>query len=195
MPCSTQPTLPRGQAARAPSQAILSGPHENRISETVAIRSRYLDASAAVKLVVNEIGSVALREYFEGGDPFYITSPCALEVFSVLKVKHFYRKELSREEYFSASYAFSAYLRDAICVERFDFHTPAVFFEVEEVARRHNFDLVDAIQLYTLLRGRFANYAGQHKSLLITADENLAAAARIEGIEVWDCTQESPPAR
>lgn len=134
-----------------------------------------------------------LSEYFEAGGSFCITCPCALEVFSVLKVKHFYRKELTREECVFASHAFSAHLRDQLKVEPCGFHGASLFFEVEALARRHNLDIVDGIQMHALLRGRFSHFAGSHKNLLIIADEELAAAARAEGIDVWDCMHEPGP--
>jgi predicted nucleic acid-binding protein len=165
------------------------------MTDVTAIRSRYLDASSAAKLVVPEAGSNAVREYFEGAGPFYMTYACALEVFSVLKVKHFYRKELSRDQYFFASYAFSAYLRDQIKVEPLAFAEASAFFEIEDLARRHNLDLIDGAQLHTLLKGRFSNFSGPHRNLLITADEQLASAARAEGIDVWDCVHEPKPSR
>lgn len=134
-----------------------------------------------------------LSEYFEAGGSFCTTCPCALEVFSVLKVKHFYRKELTREECVFASHAFSAHLRDQLKVEPCGFHGASLFFEVEALARRHNLDIVDGIQMHALLRGRFSHFAGSHKNLLIIADEELAAAARAEGIDVWDCMHEPGP--
>jgi hypothetical protein len=51
------------------------------------VKAHYLDASAAVKLVVSERGSEYLRAYFNKHSGFHITSFCLFESFSVLKRK------------------------------------------------------------------------------------------------------------
>ena len=163
------------------------------MNNTINIRSKYLDSSAAIKLVVSEVCSDVVQKYFEGGGPFYITSMCVVETLSALKVKHLYRKELTQEQYFAAAYAFLSFLRDSLHVEDVDLENHHVFFDTEELAKRHGLDMVDALQLFTLKHGRFSNYVGRSKSLLITADEALAKAARAEGLEAWDCIHEAAP--
>jgi predicted nucleic acid-binding protein len=160
---------------------------------TIYIRSRYLDASAAVKLVVSEVGSDVVQKCFEGGGPFYITSICVAEVLSILKVKYLYRKELTQEQYLAVVYFFLSLLRGPLHVEDVGLENHQVLFETEELAKCHGLDIVDALQLFTLKHGRFSNFVGPSKSLLITADEALAKAARSEGLEVWDCMHEVAP--
>jgi len=160
---------------------------------TINIRSRYLDTSAAIKLVVSEVGSDTVRKYFESGGPFYITSMCVAEALSALKVKYLYRKELTQKQYFAAAYVFLSLLRGSLHVDDVGLENHNVFFETEELAKRHGLDMVDALQLFTLKHGRFSNFVGPSKSLLITADEALAKAARAEGLEVWDSIHEAAP--
>jgi predicted nucleic acid-binding protein len=143
--------------------------------------------------VVSEVGSDIVRKYVAGGGPFYITSICVAETLSVLKVKYLYRKELTQEQYFAAAYTFFSFLRDSLHVEDVSLENHHVFFEAEELAKRHGLDIVDALQLFTLKHGRFSKFVGPSKSLLITADEALANAARTEGLEVWNCIHETAP--
>jgi predicted nucleic acid-binding protein len=62
----------------------------------------YLDACAAVKLVITERGSNHLNAYF-ANHSFFLTSFCLFEAFGVLKRKML-KKEISREQYFFACY-------------------------------------------------------------------------------------------
>jgi len=49
------------------------------------------------------------------------------------------------------------------------------------------------LQILTILEGRFRHNGPNSKSLLITADNGLAIAARAEGATVWLCTNEPAP--
>jgi hypothetical protein len=68
----------------------------------------YLDACAAVKLVIREPGFNQLNDYF-ANNSFSITSFCLFEAFGVLKRKML-KKEISREQYFFACYMLISYL-------------------------------------------------------------------------------------
>jgi hypothetical protein len=65
----------------------------------------YLDACAAVKLVIPERGSDHLNAYF-ADHSFSITSFCLFEALGVLKRK----KEISRKQYLGSCYLLIAYL-------------------------------------------------------------------------------------
>lgn len=67
-----------------------------------AVRTHYLDASAIVKLFVQEEGSDKLREYFSKHSVFHTTSLCFAEALRVLKAKNV-RKLISQEAYLSAA--------------------------------------------------------------------------------------------
>lgn len=62
------------------------------------IRIHYLDASAIVKLVLDETGSAELRQYFDKESNFTVTSLCFAEALGVLKVKRFNQKSMTDEE-------------------------------------------------------------------------------------------------
>ena len=153
---------------------------------------RFWDASAAAKLVVSEEGSDKARQYFDTGGLFYITPHCAVEVLSVLKAKH-RRHELTHEQYRGACSAFMAHLRGRLKLDGPEIEAEYTFSGAEDLCRKYNLDVVDAIQLYTV---QFLDdlYKGDSAPLLITADAALASAARAENLRVWDCLREPVPA-
>jgi hypothetical protein len=74
------------------------------------LKVNYLDASAAVKLVLDEPGSDSLRQYFNTDGGFRITSLCLGEALGVLKYK-WCRGQLSEKDYFDKCYVLLAYVR------------------------------------------------------------------------------------
>jgi predicted nucleic acid-binding protein len=68
------------------------------------VRTHFLDTSAMIKLVVDEEGSAVIRGYQSIGSVFWTTSICFAEALGVLKVKYFYRKEISKEKYLASTY-------------------------------------------------------------------------------------------
>lgn len=158
------------------------------------IRTHLLDASALVKLVVEEDGSKNIREYFDANSVFWTTSLCFAETLGVLKVKHFYRNEISKEKYLTASEEIVAHLRNgSISVEEVDIMDILTFNKVEKISKLYSIDLADAFQIVTLKKGFSSSLAGDSKTILITGDSDLAEAARQEGLRVWNCMSEDAP--
>ena len=62
------------------------------------IKASHLDASAAVKLVLQERGSEQLRSYFASPANVYITSVCLAEALGVFKRKRL-RDDISEKQY------------------------------------------------------------------------------------------------
>jgi hypothetical protein len=50
-----------------------------------------------------------------------------------------------------------------------------------------------ALQLASLKYGNYASLARESKTVLTTADRELANAARAEGLRVWSVLDETPP--
>ena len=75
----------------------------------------YFDASAAVKLAVEEPGSAHVRQHFQKHYRHYMTSLCFAEALGALKGK-VQRKELSLEKYFYAC----SLLIDCLRARRFE---------------------------------------------------------------------------
>ncbi len=167
------------------------------------IRIHYLDASAIVKLVLNEPGSLKLRQYFGKESNFTATSLCFAEALGVLKVKRFNQKCMTDEEYFSSCDELMAYVAYGnIEIEDIEVKDRSMFDEVEKLTRKHNegkpkdkmIDISDAFQIVSVKRNYFSQFPNTDpKPILITGDQPLAEAARGEGLRAWYCIDEQPP--
>ena len=71
--------------------------------------------------------------------------------------------------------------------------TPEGLSTVEAIAKRRSLDLSDALQLATILHGRYSVLGPNSASVLITADAKLYAAASAEGVRVWNCIASPAP--
>jgi predicted nucleic acid-binding protein len=154
------------------------------------LKVNYLDASAAVRLTLEEPGYEHLRNYFNDEDAgsFRITSICLAETLAVLKRK-WRREQLSEKDYFDKCYVLLAYVRGkpkSIQVDDIQLSDLNVFVKTQKIAQLYGLDLSDALQLVTV-KQRFGALTGKSKPLLITADRDLASAAEKEGIRVWNC--------
>ena len=158
-------------------------------------RAYCFDASALVKVYVTEVGSDIVREYFRNNAPTRYTTPfCYYETLNVLKVKWLYRKEISEEQYRKYSFELTAWF-SAISkrIPDLDFTNPAVFKDVEAIAVRNSLDLSDAFQILSVKNGYFSRLVNDSATMLVTADDNLAKAARNEGIKAWYFLNEPQP--
>jgi uncharacterized protein len=119
------------------------------------VKASHLDASAAVKLVLQERGSEHLSSYFANRAGFYITSVCLAEALGVFKRKR-RRDELSEKQYLATCYLLLGYLRSPprIRVDEIELSSLDTFAKAEEIARRHKLDLSDSLQLISVKHGR-----------------------------------------
>ena len=151
------------------------------------LKNTFLDASAAVKLVIDEPGSEHIRKYFDSNfSHFYMTSLCLAEALGVLKRK-MRKKEINRDTYFDAVFDLMSHLED----ENFRLDDTLKISlgnlnEAENLARQHELDLSDALQIVTV-KERFKHWAYESKTVLATADRDLQKAAQQEGLRVWNC--------
>lgn len=152
------------------------------------VRAHYLDASALVKLVVDEPDSRAVRDFFRASTNFHTTSLCLGEALGVLKGK-WSRGEISNEAYYAGT---RRLIIDAwgqrIALDNVELLDPMMHSEVEAMAKKYGLDLSDALQLVTILKGRYSVLGPNSSSALITADKGLAKAAEAERIRVWNCS-------
>jgi predicted nucleic acid-binding protein len=112
-----------------------------------------LDASAAVKLVLQERGSEQLRSYFANRASFYITSVCLAEALGVFKRKRL-RDEISEKQYVTTlSLAGLPAEFARIRVDEIELSSLDTFSKAEEIARRHKLDLSDSLQLVSVKHG------------------------------------------
>ncbi|WP_076418337.1 hypothetical protein [Colwellia sp. UCD-KL20] len=152
------------------------------------IRTHLLDASALVKLFIEEDGSKLLREYYDEYSVFWTTTPCLIEVLGILKCKYLYKSQLTKNKYLEISAEIMAYFRnkDILIVED-EMTNLYLFNQVEIIVGKYSLDIIDAFQLVTLQNGFSSKLTGEAKTILITADGALEKAATLEGLRVWNC--------
>ncbi len=163
------------------------------------LKFKYLDASALVKLYINESGSQQLRDFFNTETNFLTTWLCLAEALGVLKRK-WKKKGIEKDEYLKAVTSLMIEWRDRIesgDIKSFD---PSVPLKVKEVAEKFNLDYSDALQLWTLQSGRLSSFRVESAPnvyesalFLITGDGDLASAVRSEKIKVWNCNAGPAP--
>ncbi len=159
-----------------------------------AVRANCFDASALVKLYINEQGSDIIKNYFNSESTKYTTPLCFYEALNVLKVKHFYRKEISADEYHDATFSLTAWFSHiAKDIKDLNFLSPIVFKNVQKVAKRHSLDLSDAFQILSVKEGFFSGLGDESKTVLVSADKKLSKAAKEEGLRVWYFLDEPKP--
>jgi predicted nucleic acid-binding protein len=152
----------------------------------VAVRCHYWDASAVVKIVADDVAEVPGRDsvrafFFEHG-LHYATSYTLAEALNVFKLK-WLRHDISVEQYFRDVREF---FRLVVSSTEED-HVPIsvqILEHAERIMAEHELDFVDALQLVTVLRGKFSVLVGDSASLFVTADHDLAVAARKLGAQV-----------
>lgn len=153
-----------------------------------------MDASALVKLVINEPYSETLRAYC-GRALLASTTLCFGEALGVLKAKWTHGR-LTQEQYLSACADLFARVRNgSLEIEEIPLFSPdsrPLYEQIEALAAKHQFDISDALQLLTLRSGTYSRLEGVARASLVTADLDLARAARAEAMPVWDCVHDAP---
>jgi predicted nucleic acid-binding protein len=64
---------------------------------------------------------------------------------------------------------------------------------VQEISDKYSLDLSDAFQILSVKEGYFSALIDESSTILVTADEALAKAARSEGIRSWYFLEEPEP--
>ena len=169
-------------------------PHQNDAS---FCRANCLDASALVKLHVDEAGAEIIRPYFDHEPTKYTTPFCFYEALNCLKRK-WKEKGITKEQYLDAAFCLSAWYGAASRdIKDLDFTLHTTFAEAKRIAERwKSLDLSDAFQILSVRDGCYSGSARESRPILVTADEDLAKAANAEGLRVWYFMKEpTPPAR
>ncbi len=162
--------------------------------ERRAARADFFDASALVKIYSNEPYSDVAREYFRSRSTKYTTPFCFYEAMNVLKGKWKYKGQLTLDGYLDAAFQLTAwYGASSTQVKDLDFTEPTTFFEAKEIAQRNQLDLSDAFQILSVKKGYFSVLVNDSTTVLVTADEGLAEAAKLEGLRVWNVLSEPAP--
>ena len=153
----------------------------------------YLDASALVKLVVDEGDHVAVREFYGNHPNCHATLPCLMEALGAIKAK-WTHKHITHTQYMRATsnLVIDVWGRRLRADNVYLFSLDG-FVAVQALAKKHQLDLSDALQLETLINGTFKHLADDARPILITADRKLGEAAEREGIRVWHCITDPAP--
>jgi predicted nucleic acid-binding protein len=160
-----------------------------------AVHPTCFDASALVKRYIDEPGSDVLRAYWNTQATRYTTPFCLYETLGVLK-RHKLNGKVTKERYLLAATDLVAWFRASHSrIHDLEFTSRDVFANAKELAEHHDLDLSDAFQLLSLKAGYFSHFIAGSATLLVTADEALALAARGMGLSVWDCLRETVPPR
>ncbi len=158
------------------------------------LRPHYLDASALVKLVIDEEYSSRVRGYMFTPDRSWqlCTSFCFAEALGALKLRN-KRGELSDRGYLVGSRKLIRRVRENLLkVEDRDFASLTAFAEAERIVKIYAIDFLDAFQLVSL-KAAWPFLAPPSQPILVTADSQLARAAVGEGIKCWNCRETNQP--
>jgi predicted nucleic acid-binding protein len=159
-----------------------------------AARADFFDASALVKVYATEPQSDVVRAYFQSRSTKYTSPFCFYEALNTLKSKWLHRSQLSRDEYLDAAFRLTAWYGAATArIKDLDFTDPLIFQNAKALVERTGVDLSDAFQILSVKEGYFSHLINDSKTVLVTADKPLAAAARAEGLTVWSAMEEPAP--
>ncbi|SRR6266481_7029798 len=160
---------------------------------SIAGRANCFDASALVKLYVDENGSDIVRTYFKQEPTKYTTPFCFYESLNVLKTK-WLREEISKEQYIQSAWELSAwYGAVSRRINDLDFASHATFSDAKRLVEKTSLDFSDAFQILSVKSGYFSVMIGDSQTVLVTADKKLAQAARDEGLRAWYFMEEPAP--
>ena len=151
----------------------------------------FLDACALVRLVVDEPGARAVREYLETRPICFATRFSFDEALGVLKRKWVRGEGLSQERSLAASYRLiTRYFKsERIPLDNLRLEERDVFFAAHEIVTKHAIDLLDALQILTIQDGRYRVSSDVPDAVLLTSDRKLAAEG--EGLTSWLCQNDS----
>jgi predicted nucleic acid-binding protein len=159
------------------------------------VRGNCFDASALVRVFIDEPGYEVVRPYFHGESTKYTTPFCFYEALNVLKSKWIYRKEIDKATYLKAAVALTAWYGASSrqVADDLQFEDHGAFAKVREIVSRTNLDFSDAFQIVSVKFGYFSHLGPNSKTILVTCDRSLAEAARAEGLKVWNALDEPAP--
>jgi len=159
-----------------------------------ALRADFFDASALVKIYSDEPRSELTREYFRSRATKYTTPFCFYEALNVLKGKWKHKGQLALDQYLEAAFRLTAwYGASSAAITDLDFTDATTFGKAKEIAERNQLDLSDAFQILSVKSGYFSALVNDSSTMLVTADKELAEAARNEGLSSWNLMLEPAP--
>ena len=157
-----------------------------------AVYFYYLDASAFVKLALDEPGSLSVRDFFNKTPNACITQVSFIEAIGVLKRN--WKDNWNNPDYHRAVEHLVQWVYGGKPkIDDVSLADPLIFKDVSNMAMQHNLDFADALQLFTILHGQHSPFCSGSKTRFISADKNLVIAARRHGIKTWRCSKDRNP--
>jgi predicted nucleic acid-binding protein len=157
-----------------------------------AVYTYYLDASALVRLFVDEPGAKDVREYFNTTPNACVTLISFFEALGVLKRK--WQCKWDEPDYHEAVECLLQMIYGGKPeVDNTALADPPTFRSVSQIAEQHNLDFADAFQLFAILNGKYAPLTSGSKTRFVSADRGLVRAARSQGIPTWLCSRNGTP--
>ncbi len=147
-----------------------------------------------------------IRQYFEKESGFWMTSICFAEALGRLKSKYFNKKKVEKikkikgaktkakaiEKYLAPCDELISYVEEKIQIDDISITNIYIFYEVEKLVGKYLIDVSDAFQIVSIKHSYFSKFK-ESKPILITADEDLAEAAKKEGLNTWYFIREHSP--
>jgi predicted nucleic acid-binding protein len=152
----------------------------------------YLDASALVRLAVNEPGANDVRLYFNTNSGACATLVSFIEALGVLKRN--WKDNWRDPNYHKAVEDLQIPVYGGkLDIDDTSFATPAIFREVAAFSQSHNLDFADALQLFAIKKGKYSPFTAGSNTRFISADNDLVRAARSNKILTWKCSKNGAP--
>jgi predicted nucleic acid-binding protein len=155
----------------------------------------YIDACVAVKVVTKEAGSEIITDYIRKNHAyhFHITEFAFYETLSVLKRK-WLKKALTDDQYTAAVFVLESYIDEGLLSIDSEFRPDQkqIFCALRDLVKQHGIDFADALQIYTVLNGKWRHTVDECTTVFVTADKALANAAKAEGLRTWHFPDRAP---
>jgi predicted nucleic acid-binding protein len=156
------------------------------------MRPYFFDASAMVKLVLNERGSQAVRSFCAGSYVARSTWLSLAEAYGVVK-RHWLKQRWSPQQYYRKIFALQRYVQQRIKLDGPVNLSTAQLREARRIHQTYRVDFSDALHIVLLRSGFYARLLGNSKPVLVASDKSLLRVAAAEGIATWNPEQVASP--
>jgi hypothetical protein len=105
------------------------------------------------------------------------------------------RNEITEDNYLSAIFVLQAYTEGRELQIDSDFRPdqPQMIVRLRELVLKHTIDFSDALQIYTVLNGKWQHNIPEWQPIFVTSDKALLKAAEAEGLRTWNFPDGEPP--
>jgi predicted nucleic acid-binding protein len=150
------------------------------------LKAYYLDASALIKIFIQEKRSDIVHNLISAKSQIYTTTLCVTEALRVFKRVHLLKKNPADIEKYTTCCLdlISMITNENIQIDDQPIFDRETYDKTEQLIRAHKLDLSDMLQILSV-KASFPKRIGM-ETILITDDEDLFCAAKSENIQsVW----------